>query len=511
MGSVSRVCVVGLDAVDEAMVESWCAEGALPALDRLRHSGVWIPLRHADAYPSASVWPTIYTGTPPGHHAIVYPVGIVPGTLALESVVPEASAEPPVWSRLSAAGLRSIVVDVPFAPLGPDKRTVQILDWGAYERPGPPRAWPPDALAGAIEHAGPYPLQRDLSRDPASTEAERRRDHASLVAGVAVKGAAVRWLLRHRPWDFFMANFTEAHAVGHHYWGVGPAWRHGGPGEAVQEVYRAIDVELARLLDVLDLTTTTLIVLSGHGMGRNFSGWHLMEPLLRRLGLLVSSPATPGSALARLRQACPARVRRVVSRWLPSRARVSMSQYWLLGSLDLRRTRAFALPSDQLGFVRLNVAGREPDGVVQPGGEYATICGDLAGSLRGLVDLETERPVVSRVFDADQTFPGPHRDRLPDLLVKWNEEATLEAVRAPGGQVTRERPRDPRSGNHRPEGFALVCGAGLPRSRAASGHLLDVTPTILASFGLEPAAAMPGRAWLPAPFPGQAAPHVRSA
>jgi predicted AlkP superfamily phosphohydrolase/phosphomutase len=498
-----RVCVIGIDAAEEALVERWCAEGVLPTLDRLRRTGVSIPLRNAEANPSGSVWPTIYTGTPPGHHGMVHPVGIVPGTLTLRSVVPEECPEPPVWSRLAGAGLRSIVVDVPFAPLGGDDESVHIVDWGAYERPWPARSWPGGALAEVVRHAGPYPVQRDLSRNPAASESERWRDHAQLVAGAAVKGAALRWLARQRPWEFFMAMFTEAHAVGHHFWGLEAAARAPRHRRAsrnpVRDVYRAIDVELAKLLDVLDLTTTTLIVMSGHGMGRNVHGWHLVGPWLRSQGLLVAPPPTAGSILGRLRGACPAWMRRSVSRRLPHTLRTSMSQYWLAGGLDGRRARAFALPSDQLGFVRLNVAGREPEGPVRGEREYEALCETITASLRRLVDADSGRPVVRNVFHTDRTFPGPERHRLPDLLVSWTDDGPIEAVRSEDGTIVTERSPDPRSGNHRPDGFAIVCGAGAPSERVGVGHLLDLVPTVLTRFGLEPGPSMPGRSWLARP------------
>jgi predicted AlkP superfamily phosphohydrolase/phosphomutase len=499
MPATDRVCVLGIDAAEPHLVERWCGEGALPALDRLRRAGLWIPLRQNGAYPSGSVWPTVCTGTHPGQHGIVYPVGIVPGTLTLQSSVPAAYPEPPLWSRLAKAGARSIVVDVPFAPLSRDAETVQIVDWATYERPRPAQSWPHRTLPELVRETGEYPVQRDLGRDPAASEAERWRDHAALLAGVGVKGAALRWLVRHRPWDFFLAVFGEAHAAGHYFWDV--KRRAGGraTGDPLRDVYGAIDAEIGRFLDALDLTRTTLIVLSGHGMGRNGGGWHLVEPLLRSMGLLVPA-ASAGSVLGRVRGACPDWLRRSVSRWLPPAVRTSMSEYWLLGGIDPRRTRAFALPSDQLGFVRINLVGREPGGTVDSGRPYADLCRTLDDTLRGLVDAETGRPVVRDIYHADTTFPGPARAQLPDLLVSWSEETFLDAVRRRDGVRIVRRSPDPRSGNHRPDGFAIVCSPGLPRGRAAAGHLLDVAPTVLGCFGLDPTASMTGRSWLPSPL-----------
>jgi predicted AlkP superfamily phosphohydrolase/phosphomutase len=498
MARPSRVCVIGVDAADPALVDRWCAEGALPTLDRLRRTATYVALDDATQFPSASVWPTLYSGTHPGHHGFVHPVAMRPGTTTLGTVVPDDAS--PVWSRLSSAGARSIVVDVPFAPLLDGLDGLQVLDWAAYERYSPPRSRPAALLAETVRRAGPYPVQRDLSRDPALGERELRRDHAQLLAGVAVKGAALRWMASHHPWDFFMAAFTEAHAVGHHFWhledGRGPGHADGAT-HPIRDVYRAIDAELARFIDALDLTTTMLIVLSGHGMGRNASGWHLVDPLLRRLGLLAGAATRDRAALLRqLRTLCPAAMRRWVSRRLPHAVRTSVSGYWLASGIDRRRTRAFAVPSDQLGFVRVNVAGREPGGIVQGRAEYDEVCATIADALASLVDGTDGRPAVRAVFRTDETFPGPARDRLPDLLVCWNDDAALGAVREKDGTTIAAPSPDPRSGNHRPYGFAMIAGAGAGAGRPARGHLLDFAPTVLGAFGLERAPSMPGRSWL---------------
>jgi predicted AlkP superfamily phosphohydrolase/phosphomutase len=501
MAPVARVCVLGLDAADPALVEGWCAEGVLPTLDRLRRLGTWIGLRDAGLVPSAAVWPTLSTGVHAGHHGVVHPVGLVPGTLALRPVVFDDGLQPPIWSRLATAGARPVVVDVPFAPLDPHLGGVQILDWAAYERPGPPRARPEAALADVVRRAGPYPVARDLSRDPAMTERELWRDHAGLLAGAAAKGRALQHLLSTEPWDFFMATFTEAHAAGHHFWHLeGSRGRRppGAPARPVRDVYQAIDRELARLVDALDLTRTLLVVTAGHGMGPNVAGCHLVDPLLRALGLQAPPARSGRELLGRLRAACPRAVRQAVSRRLPHGVRTAVTGYWMAGGLD-GASRAFGLPSDQLGLVRINLAGREPGGVVRPGAEYEALCERLADAFRRLVDAETGTPVVRDVGLADRLFPGPARDRLPDLLVSWHDDRPFGAVRTREGAVVAAASSDGRSGNHRPDGFAIVCGPGVRPGATAVGHLLDLAPTVMRGFGLEPAPSMPGRSWLASP------------
>jgi predicted AlkP superfamily phosphohydrolase/phosphomutase len=508
----TRVCVIGIDAADPGLIERWCDEGVLPTLAQLRRQGVWTTLAHAGEFTSGSVWPSLYTGTHPGRHGLFHSRHLVPRTWTLSWLVPEECAAPPLWAELDRRGLLAVIVDVPFAPSVEGSRGLQVFDWGTYERFRDPHSRPADVLPDLVRRLGPYPIAWDLSRNPPISRRDLRRAHAGLLRGAATKGAALRWLATHEPWDFFMGVFGETHAAGHYFWdleksvsetdgsggnrGTGVGW-----STPIRDVYRAVDAELGKFLEVLDPTTTMLMVLSGQGMGRNVNGRFLLQPVLRKLGLLVPVlGASRGSwGLGRLRASCPLRIRRAVSRHLPRSVQTAMSNYWLTGSIDRTRTRAFVLPSDQVGFVRINVAGREPDGIVEPSLEYDEVCGGIAEALERLVHARTGQRVVKDIFRADRAFPGPQRYRLPDLLVSWTNEAPIEAVRSEElGTITAEG-SDPRSGNHRPQGFAILYGAGVERNRTGSGHILDVAPTILECLGLPPASFMEGRSWITAP------------
>ena len=51
---------------------------------------------------------------------------------------------------------------------------------------------------------------------------------------------------------------------------------------------------------------------------------------------------------------------------------------------DRRKRRAFALPlNERAGGVRINLAGREPNGLVAAGAEYDAVCQEPVGGFRG--------------------------------------------------------------------------------------------------------------------------------
>ncbi len=155
------------------------------------------------------------------------------------------------------------------------------------------------------------------------------------------------------------------------------------PPGALLDVYRAIDNAVGVVLEGIDTRTTTVVVSSLHGMGANFAQEHFMRPVMD----LVNGPydgrgaETTGRSngnrglIRRLREAVPARVQHAAARAVPVQARDWIVEHEVTGGIDWSRTPGFALRSDMNSYVRLNVTGREPRGIVQPASvELSSVC-----------------------------------------------------------------------------------------------------------------------------------------
>jgi predicted AlkP superfamily phosphohydrolase/phosphomutase len=148
-------------------------------------------------------------------------------------------------------------------------------------------------------------------------------------------------------------------------------------------------------------------------------------------------------------------------------------------SIDWSRTRAFTLPTDLEGCIRINVKGREPHGIVEPGVEYTDLCDEIRGRLEELVNPATRAPAVRRVWIRNRIFSGPRQEELPDLIVTWNDEAPVVAVRSPRVGLVEAVNPDGRPGTHSTSGFLVAAGPGIPQGCRGHGHLTDVAPTVM--------------------------------
>ena len=143
----------------------------------------------------------------------------------------------------------------------------------------------------------------------------------------------------------------------------------------------------------------------------------------------------------------------------------------MLPGYDWSRTRAFALPSDQHGWIRVNLEGREAGGIVKAAG-YDDLCQELATLVKNMRD-DAGRSLAERVgrtaADVDDAMTSP----LPDLVVHWTDAALGSPLRIRGSRLTADTIGQKYTGQHAFDGFCIHNG----RTARAAG------PTV-AAMGL---------------------------
>ena len=226
------------------------------------------------------------------------------------------------------------------------------------------------------------------------------------------------------------------------------------------QVYKKADAFLGKLLDRVD-SDTLLFVMSDHGF-RSFRRCVNINTWLHQNGLL-------------------------------SIREEETSEDWFQG-VEWSETKAFAVG---LAGIYINQKGRERSGVVSPGEETDRIKEQIIQKLKGLKDPETGETAILDVVDTQQAYQGPYTTNAPDLIVAYSE-GYRNAWESAVGKVTGEIFYDNKkswSGDHcmlpnRVPGV-LFCNRKL--ERGATG-IVDLAPTILKGFGIDPPPYMDGRA-----------------
>jgi predicted AlkP superfamily phosphohydrolase/phosphomutase len=198
-----------------------------------------------------------------------------------------------------------------------------------------------------------------------------------------------------------------------------------------------------------------------------------------------------------------------LNRWLLDNGYLALkpgcdgSAEWLR-DVDWSKTRAYALG---LTSLFLNLKGREASGIVEPGEHAAGLKKELVARLSGLVDDATGEVAIRELFDTARLYTGPYLENAPDLLPGYNRGYRVSWNCATGmvaGPIFEDNSKA-WSGDHCVDP-RLVPGVLFTSRRidADDPALVDIAPTALRLFGLEPPSYMEGKPLFHLPVKGPA-------
>lgn len=304
--------------------------------------------------------------------------------------------------------------------------------------------------------------------------------------------------------DVLQIVYDGADRLLHHYWHEwesGPS-DSGANSDAVESHYRALDLCIGQLLGEFD--SNRVIVYSDHGFGPlrtlvHIDRW-LEEKGYARLSKheLSARSATRGTSLEGLayRIGLGTRLKRVLPRTI--KRAVARAPALLASKYEWSRTRAY-FGSQPGQSIRINLAGREPAGVVTAGEDYERLRKELTGALMALTHPETGERLIDKVWTREEIFCGPHVEQADDLIVVPNDGVYLIGGHHP--QLVRRAGAGsfPWTGCHRRDGIFILAGAGVtPDGIGLMANIIDVAPTVLYWLGIEIPQAIDGRVLLEA-------------
>jgi len=476
--------VIGLDAATFDVIDPLVAAGELPNLERVLQQGAYGPLRSTTPPLTPLAWTTMVTGVNAAAHGIWDFSHRAEGGYALRLVNGSHRTAAAVWDRMSGKGRRVGVVNVPFTWPAPDVDGFVLAGMDASGRDDG-MTYPRDLHRELTARFGPQDLDHGFPLDDAGqVDLDRvRRACASRVG-------ATLWLCERFDPRLLVVVFMAADHIQHLCW---PEWVRDGPTSRVAEVYRILDRAVGELRTGLGEGGHMLVV-SDHGAGAlhgvvNLNAWLEREGFLAygyEEGARTRQVARKTAyRVFALRRKLPESLRRRVKQRIP---RIRERSYRLgeFSVVDWSRTRAFAYGT--FGNVVINVHGRERSGIVEPGAEYERTRDEIASRALELRGRDGER-IVSAVHKREDLFEGPGLDRIPDLVVEFDDYAWLgrgtlktrpasiwDEISPPGGAESYV-------GSHRHDGIIALTGPSARAGQIAHASILDVAPTMLYLLG----------------------------
>jgi predicted AlkP superfamily phosphohydrolase/phosphomutase len=447
---VRKLALIGLDCADPVLLAELLP--GLPTLRELAASGSFARLRSVDPPITIPAWMCMMTGKDPGELGVYGFRNRKDTSYAGLGVASSASfSAPAVWDLLGERGLRSILIGVPgtYPP-----KPVKGLLVSCFLTPNAQVDFTyPAALREKVAaFAGEYLFDAREFR----TE-DKARLVEEVVAMTKRRFALVRGLVSTEPWDFLatveIGLDRMHHALFAHHDPRHP--RHDPAShfrDALREYYQLLDQEIAALLSDLPSRTRVLVV-SDHGVQRLEGGIALNDWLIRAGYLALKADSLePGTRLGDL-------VRE--------------------GLVDWSRTSAWG-EGGYYGRIFLNVAGREPEGVVPPS-QVDEVRTKLAHEIEAIPD-EEGRPLGTRVLRPEELYREV-RGIAPDLLVYFGDLRFRSIGTLGWGRIhLRENDTGPDDANHAPYGIFIDYPS---EKKGGDRSILEVKDLILAHFDEE--------------------------
>jgi len=537
------VIAIGLDSADPVLLESWMAQGHLKNLNKLRQAGTYGRLHNTVNYgdtptetsATERLWVMFSTGCLPNKTGYWGPVKFHADCYEITHDTVNGAYDFKEYPPFYALGdkYRVAAFDVPVSALSENVKGVQILGWGGHAPHTPSHSQPPELLPDLIRQYGKNPV---LHQDYGYwwDKAYFNRIQKGLNTSTSTRSAICHDLLKREAWDLFLTVFGETHSAGHDFWHLSqpdnPLYPYkkgnGVNGDPMLQAFEDVDRAIGEIVAAVP-DPAYVLVFAVHGMENNvtdmFSMTFLPELLYRfnfpgkvgiaggKLGVTPPPPITnprrkSWSGEVWQLKYDPNPIKQFLKKWTPSKFDKfldSKHQDDLVSPYELLKQsaplnwmpamwyqpvwsqmKAFALPAFAAGHIRINLQGREREGIV-PITEYEALCDELTHYFYRLKDGRTGEPIVKEVvrtrtrqnaLDCNPNLPDA------DLVVLW-QDCPTDVVDSPDfgriGPVTYYR-----SGGHRPRGFFMASGPGItPGSSLPEGQAIDIGPTILELMG----------------------------
>lgn len=264
----------------------------------------------------------------------------------------------------------------------------------------------------------------------------------------------IRYLLRKKPWDFFMFVEMGTDRIHHGFWKyVDPTHRkyhEGNPYEdSIKEYYRYLDREIGELLDIVD-NDTVVCVVSDHGAKKMDGGICINEWLIANGYLALNETPTMVMPLEK-------------------------------AEIDWPHTKVWAA-GGYYGRIFLNVKDREPNGIIEQE-DYEKFRGELIEKLEALTD-EKGQNIETRVLRPEKVYKEI-KNIPPDLIVYFGNLYWRSAGSVGLNRIhTFENDTGPDDANHAENGIFILYDPENPGNgkRLEGLHLVDIAPTILNLF-----------------------------
>lgn len=541
-----QVLVICLDAYDAAISDRLIAEGKLTGLAKIKAQSACFDLEHGEGGRDR------YTGLTWEH----FVSGLKPESAQKWSVISfdkdsysvrqsHATAQPFV-AKLDK---KVVVFDAPYFDIEQTPNAKGVVGWGGHDTGMNLSSSPPELLQEIDTKFGARPNIDELNTMVYPDAKATAQLATKLCESVRRRTDICQWLLaeKYPEWDIGIVAFAEPHdAIELLVHGVNPdhhaaALPSAEPAkQGIEAVYEAVSDGIARLRQAFP--DASLVTFTMHGMGDNDTDLPTMillpelmyrlnfnKPFFRAKAQWYDAPPpslAPGQSwqqaiVQNMQHSLADRalgfMKKMPGKLLPkdeptngTKAPPSYSPINILQkdrefgvgwmpSLRYRpfwsKMKAFAMPGYFDGRIRINLVGREQQGIVTLE-EYPALVDELIGEIYKIRDLKTGEKVVKHVSCPGEGDPLTLAATQGDIKIIW--EGSPIAFKHPSVGTVGPAPMRRMGGHSGGLGALYISGSTVSSGNYGVRSSYDVAPTVIALAGDAPLPEIDGQSVLDA-------------
>jgi len=488
-----RVVIIGLDGATFNIIQPLLNQNELPFFKKLMHQGSYGVIDSNLPVNSASNWSSLFTGKNPGKHNI-YDFLVTDRFSYQPKLITNKSLKSRLlWNIANSNNLQTILMNVPVASKPEPINGIMVS--GMLTPVVQQCAYPKKIASELIDQN--YIVDSGFARN---LNPEIYFDQ--IMKTLLKQETAFQRLIEQYPWKLAILTLNAIGKAEHGFW---------HEQDKVEALYLQLDHFLNEIFESLD-DNTYFIVVSHHGF-KSVNKKFFVNEWLWEIGLLQKNItihqtrltdvydlifrdapndkhfitrylAKTGITKDNIRSVLPVFIAEFLKRLVPWKVK----KYFPAEYLDIQwdKTQAYFISTNVQG-ININLKGREPQGIVNPGLEYEQLRDKIISELYRLKDPYTFENVIDEIYRKEDLFEGEYLETAPDIiLVPHNYDYYLDSAKRTCRLFIGPANDDyPVHAYHHPKGIFFITGPDVKAGQIISNiDICDVTPTILHLLGI---------------------------
>lgn len=464
---MTRTFVVGLDGASWELIEPWIENGDLPNLKHMRDGGSWAESRSCLPPVTFPNWKCYSSGKNPGKFGVFWFEHIDLENEKIEIPDRRSFKTAELWDYLNKEGYSTGVVNMP--TMFPPREIDGLVVCGG-----------PDAVDGeyrSIESGYTYPegLRKKLEEqfdyrvhpDPlVSSNGERGREVEVIHELIEKRFEVAVDLFEEEDHDFMHVTIFYLNVLQHFFWDEEPT----------KQAWKIVDEWLGR---INELDNTNLVVMSDHGCAPTTTEFYVnewlanngyltkkksMDDFMKKLGLTRENTLKHAKRLG---------IVELLSRIVPEKIQKMVP-------LEAGAKRERKLKMTDLVSTKALASGQGPV-YINPDYDVEEVREELVSDLKEVSDVEGS--IFDGVYRGEEVYNGDYVDMGPDIVLDQREGVHINDGLG-GGEVMTEPVRW--AAENVRTGIFVANGPDFEnQGQIEQIEILDIAPTILASFGVD--------------------------